>query len=58
MSVVGYRNDVANTSAYGALNRDEQLPRDESFDDYLRTLREINHGLYPDDSTEKGKCSA
>ncbi len=56
MSVVGYRNDVANTlRLWSAEPSDEQLPRDESFDDYLRTLREINHGLYPDDSTEKGK---
>lgn len=56
VSVVGYQNGVANTlRLWSAEPSDESLPTNESFDHYLNTLREINHGLYPDDSTEKGK---
>lgn len=56
MAVVGYQNDVANTlRLWSAEPSDEKLPMNEPFDQYLTTLREINHGLYPDDSSEKGK---
>ncbi len=56
MSVVGYHNGVANTlRLWSAEPSDEKLPSDQPFEQYLTTLRELNHGLYPDDSTEKGK---
>jgi starch phosphorylase len=31
------------------------LPTDCTFDEYLRTLKELSFGLYPDDSTEHGR---
>ena len=56
MSVVGYHNGVANTlRLWSAEPSDEKLPTDQPFEQYLSTLQELNHGLYPDDSTEKGK---
>lgn len=56
VSVVGYENGVANTlRLWSAEPSDEKLPTNEPFENYLRTLQELNHGLYPDDSTEKGK---
>ncbi|HZJ89435.1 MAG TPA: glycogen/starch/alpha-glucan phosphorylase [Bacilli bacterium] len=56
MTVIGYGNEVANTlRLWSAEPSEDKLPTREPFDQYLTTLREINHGLYPDDSTEKGK---
>lgn len=56
VSVVGYQNGVANTLRLWSAEPSEQnLPTDVSFNDYLSTLKELSFGLYPDDSTEKGK---
>jgi len=56
MSVVGYRNHVANNlRLWSAEPSSENLPRHQKFEDYLQTLRELCHGLYPDDSTEHGR---
>ena len=56
ISVIGYRNQVVNTlRVWSAEASEEHLPKNENFSDYLTTLKELCHGLYPDDSTEKGK---
>ncbi|HMM00702.1 MAG TPA: glycogen/starch/alpha-glucan phosphorylase [Bacilli bacterium] len=56
MSIIGYRNGVANTlRLWSAEPSEENLPKDQAFEDYLQTLKELCHGLYPDDSTEHGK---
>src|SRR5574344_436 len=56
VSIVGYRNHVANTlRLWSAEPSEENLPKNQAFEDYLNTLKEICHGLYPDDSTEHGK---
>lgn len=56
MSIIGYRNGVANTlRLWSAEPSEENLPKDQAFEDYLETLKELCHGLYPDDSTEHGK---
>ncbi len=34
---------------------DEDIPQGESFTEYLNFVRNITHGLYPDDTTENGK---
>lgn len=54
--VVGYRNHVTNSlRLWNAEPTTHHLPKDVSFEDYLRTLEELCHGLYPDDSTEHGR---
>ena len=56
VSVIGYRNHVANTlRLWSAEPSEENIPQNQKFSDYLTTLRELCHGLYPDDSTEHGK---
>lgn len=56
VSVVGYRNGVANTlRLWSAEPSEDNLPTDCSFNDYLQTLKELSFGLYPDDSTEHGR---
>ena len=56
VSVVGYKNKVANTLRLWSAEPSEQnLPKDQKFEDYLQTLKELCHGLYPDDSTEHGR---
>ena len=56
MSVVGYKNGVANNlRLWSAEPSEENLPTNISFEEYLRTLQELCHGLYPDDTTEHGK---
>ena len=56
VSVVGYRNKVANTLRLWSAEPSEQdLPKNQKFEDYLQTLKELCHGLYPDDSTEHGR---
>lgn len=56
VSVVGYHNHVANTlRLWSAEPSEENIPQSQKFSDYLTTLRELCHGLYPDDSTEHGK---
>ena len=56
VSVPGYRNGVANTlRLWSAEPSEDNLPVDQTFEEYLQTLKEITHGLYPDDSTEHGR---
>ena len=56
VSVVGYRNGVANSlRLWSAEPSEDNLPTDCSFEEYLGTLKELCHGLYPDDSTERGR---
>ncbi|MDY6094513.1 MAG: glycogen/starch/alpha-glucan phosphorylase, partial [Candidatus Enteromonas sp.] len=56
VSVPGYRNGVANTlRLWSAEPSEKHLPTDQNFEDYLNTLKELCHGLYPDDSTEHGR---
>ncbi len=54
--VVGYRNHVTNSlRLWNAEPTAHHLPKDITFEDYLRALEELCHGLYPDDSTEHGR---
>ena len=54
--VAGYKNGVANTlRLWSAQPSEENIPTNQSFEEYLQTLSELCHGLYPDDSTEHGK---
>lgn len=54
--VVGYKNGVANTlRLWSAQPSDENMESGQSFNEYLDTLQELSHGLYPDDTTEHGK---
>jgi len=56
MAVVGYRNNVTNNlRLWSAEPTEENIPTNQSFKEYLQTVKEITHGLYPDDSTEQGK---
>lgn len=56
VSIPGYRNGVANSlRLWSAEPSESNLPSDRSFEDYLTTLKELCHGLYPDDSTEHGR---
>ena len=56
VSIVGYKNHVCDTlRLWSAEPSPENLPKNQSFDDYLLTLKELCHGLYPDDSTEHGR---
>ena len=56
VSVPGYRNGVANSlRLWSAEPSENNLPTNQSFEDYLNTLKELCHGLYPDDSTEHGR---
>ena len=56
VSIVGYRNNLANTlRLWSAQPSEANLPNNISFEDYLTTLKELCHGLYPDASTEHGK---
>lgn len=54
--VIGYDNKVTNTlRLWYAEPCDEVLPTNADFTNYLSFIRQITHGLYPDDSTEEGK---
>ncbi|MFA7032500.1 MAG: glycogen/starch/alpha-glucan phosphorylase [Bacilli bacterium] len=54
--VVGYRNHVVNNlRLWNAEPSNDNLPVDMSFEEYLNAIEELTHGLYPDDSTEKGR---
>ncbi len=54
--VVGYHNHVTNNlRLWNAEPSSHHLPKNISFEDYLHTLEELCHGLYPDDSTEHGR---
>ncbi|MFZ9703655.1 MAG: glycogen/starch/alpha-glucan phosphorylase [Bacilli bacterium] len=56
MAVVGYHNGVTNNlRLWAAEPTEENIPSNQSFKEYLQTVKEITHGLYPDDSTEQGK---
>ena len=56
VTVPGYRNGVCNTlRLWSAEPSQDNLPINESFEEYLQTLKELCHGLYPDDSTEHGR---
>ena len=54
--IPGYNNNLANSlRLWSAQPSEENLPKNVSFDEYLNTLKELSHGLYPDDSTEHGR---
>ena len=54
--IPGYKNNLANTlRLWSAQPSESELPVGTSFEDYLNTLKELSHGLYPDDSTEHGR---
>jgi starch phosphorylase len=56
ISVVGYRNGVSNNlRLWAAEPSEENLPKNQKFENYLQTVKEITHGLYPDDTTEHGR---
>jgi starch phosphorylase len=56
MAVVGYHNGMTNNlRLWAAEPTEENIPSNQNFKEYLQTVKEITHGLYPDDSTEKGK---
>lgn len=56
MPIIGYQNRIVNTlRLWSAEPSDDNLPKDVSFNEYLTALRELCHGLYPDDSTEHGR---
>ncbi len=56
VSIVGYRNGVANTlRMWQSLPSSESLPEGTDFNHYLYEVNEICHNLYPDDSNEWGK---
>lgn len=56
VSIIGYHNEVVNTlRLWSAEPSEENLPKGVPFEEYLSTLKELSHGLYPDDSTQKGK---
>ena len=52
----GYQNGTANTlRLWSAQPSEDNLMSGQTFDEYLETLNELSHGLYPDDTTEHGK---
>lgn len=54
--IPGYKNGLANTlRLWSAEPSENNLESGQSFEDYLTTLKELCHGLYPDDSTEHGR---
>ena len=56
VSIIGYRNGVCNTlRLWSAEPSEENLPKGVPFEEYLSTLKELSHGLYPDDSTQNGR---
>ena len=56
VSIIGYRNKVVNTlRLWSAEPSEENLPKGVPFEEYLTTLKELSHGLYPDDSTQQGR---
>jgi starch phosphorylase len=56
MPMIGYRNDVVNTlRLWSAEPSDKVLPKKKDFYTYLNEVKQLCHGLYPDDSTEVGK---
>ncbi|MFA6624604.1 MAG: glycogen/starch/alpha-glucan phosphorylase [Bacilli bacterium] len=54
--IIGYKNEVVNTlRLWYAEPSEAELPPAADFTSYLKFIRDITHGLYPDDSTEEGK---
>lgn len=54
--IIGKDNKVINTlRLWYAEPCEETLPDATNFSEYLKFIRDITHGLYPDDSTEEGK---
>ncbi len=54
--VVGYKNHITNTlRLWNAEPTSHHLPKNISFEEYLDGIKELCHGLYPDDSTEHGR---
>lgn len=54
--IIGYKNEVVNIlRLWYAEPCEEALPKATDFNGYLKFIRDITHGLYPDDSTEEGK---
>ncbi|MFA6829357.1 MAG: glycogen/starch/alpha-glucan phosphorylase [Bacilli bacterium] len=54
--LIGYGNHVTNTlRLWYAEPSEDNLPPSCDFNQYLTFIRDITHGLYPDDSTEEGK---
>ena len=54
--VVGYQNGITNTlRLWSAEPADEHLPNTHDFQGYLTFVKDLTHGLYPDDSTEQGR---
>lgn len=56
MSVVGYHNHVNNyLRLWSAEPSTSNILEGDKFQEYLQTIRELTHGLYPDDTTEHGR---
>ena len=56
VAVIGYKNNVTNVlRLWSAEPSEVNLPKNISFESYLTSLKELSHGLYPDDSTEEGR---
>ncbi len=56
MGLIGYKNNVCNTlRLWTAEPSAEEIPQNTSFSDYLKFVKDLTHGLYPDDTTEQGK---
>lgn len=56
VGLVGYENDVCNTlRLWTAEPSIDSIPDNTSFEEYISFVRNITHGLYPDDTTEQGK---
>lgn len=56
VQVIGYKNKVVNTlRLWSAEPSEDNLPLNQNFNDYLYSIREICHSLYPDDSNEHGR---
>ncbi len=56
VGIIGYRNEVCNTlRLWTAEPSADEIPANTSFEEYLTFVRDLTHGLYPDDTTEQGK---
>jgi starch phosphorylase len=56
VGIIGYRNSNCNTlRLWTAEPSAEEIPANTSFTEYLNFVRDLTHGLYPDDTTEQGK---
>lgn len=56
VGIIGYHNGICNTlRLWTAEPSAEQIPDNTSFNEYLTFVRDLTHGLYPDDTTDQGK---